>query len=65
MIRLIKTLLILVCIGIYGYSAVDTNSGQAHSISIDTGKPLSIVWPFETAIVGDNGERGLRIGPNI
>ena len=65
MIRLIKTLLILACIGIYGYSAVDTNSGQIHNISIDTGKSLSIVWPFETAIVGDNGEKGLRIGPNI
>jgi hypothetical protein len=65
MIRLIKRLLILTCIGIYGYSAVDTNTGQPHSISIDTDKPLSIVWPFETAIVGDNGEKGLRIGPNI
>jgi len=65
MIKLIKALLILACIGIYGYSAVDTNTGQTHSISIDTGKPLSIVWPFETAIVGDNGQRGLRIGPKI
>jgi hypothetical protein len=65
MIKLIKILFILACIGIYGYSAVDTNSGQTYSTSIDTGRPLSIVWPFETAIVGDNGEKGLRIGPKI
>lgn len=65
MIKFIKITLILTCIGIYAYSAVDTNTGQIYSVNIDTGKPLSIVWPFETAIVGDYGERGLRIGPKI
>ena len=63
--KFIKIFLILVCVGIYVYSAVGTNSGQFYNISIDAGKPLSIVWPFEVAIVGDNGERGLRIGPKI
>lgn len=62
---IIKTLLILACVGIYSYSAIDADSGQVYNVSIDTGKPLSIVWPFEVAIVGDNGERGLRIGPKI
>lgn len=63
--KLIKILLIFFCAGIYGYSAVNINSGQLYNISIDTGKPLSTVWPFEVAIVGDDGERGLRIGPKI
>jgi len=64
-IKFVKTLVIFVCIGIYGYSAVDTNTGQMYNISIDAGKPLSIVWPVEVAVVGDNGEKGLRIGPKI
>jgi hypothetical protein len=63
--KLAKILLILACVAIYCYSAVSTNSGGVHSISVDTGKPLSIVWPFEISVVGDNGEKGLRIGPNI
>lgn len=61
----VKMLFVLVCVGIYGYSAVNIGRGQAHSISIDAGKPISIVWPFEVAIVGDDGEKGLRIGPKI
>ncbi len=63
--RVFKILLVLACVGIYGYSAVGTNRGQVHSVSIDVGRPLAIVWPFETAIVGDEGEKGLRIGANI
>ncbi len=65
MIRVIKIILILACIGIYGYSAIDIDTGRNYSVNIDTGKPLSVVWPFETAIVGDSGELGLRIGPKI
>ena|GEM_PF-2580760 len=68
MIRMAKTfkiLLILACVCIYGYSAIGTNRGRVHSISIDVGRPLAIVWPFETAVVGEEGEKGLRIGANI
>ena len=64
MVKFIKSTIVLVCIGLYGFSAIDM-SRPTHSISIDTGRPLSITWPCETAIVGDNGEKGLRIGPNI
>lgn len=56
---------IFACVIIYSYSAIHTNNGQAFSISIDLGMPLSIVWPFEVAVVGDNGEKGSRIGPKI
>jgi len=64
-IKLIKIFLILVCVGIYGYSAVNINRQQNYNISIDISMPLSIVWPFEVAVVGDNGEKGLRIAPKI
>jgi hypothetical protein len=64
-IKFIKILLAFVCAGIYGYSAIYVDRGQVYNISVDTGKPLSIVWPFEVAIIGDNGEGGLRIGPKI
>lgn len=63
--KTIKTVVMLACIGTYGYSAFNTNSGQACNVSIYTSKPLSIVWPAEVAVVGDNGEKGFRIGPNI
>jgi len=53
------------CLVIYGYSAIDIGSGQLFSVSIDLNKPLAIFWPFEVSIVGDNGEKGLHIGPNI
>ncbi|MHC4741744.1 MAG: family 16 glycoside hydrolase [Planctomycetota bacterium] len=64
-IKLVKVLLIVACVCIYGYSAISLSGGEVHNISIDTGKPLSIIWPFEISIVGDEGERGLRIGPKI
>lgn len=63
--KLIKVLFIVACVCIYGYSAISFSGGAVHNINIDTGKPLSIIWPFEIAIVGDEGERGLRIGPKI
>lgn len=63
--KFVKILLILFCVAIYGYSAIDTSSGQTYNISVGTSMPLSIVWPFEVAVVGDLGEKGLRIGPKI
>lgn len=63
--KLRGTLLILVCVVIYGYSAVNMSRVEVYRIGIDLGRPLSLVWPFETAIVGNMGERGLRIAPKI
>jgi len=63
--KLIKILLILVCIVIYGYSAINISPGKIHNISIDMSAPVSILWPFEVAVVGNEGEKGLRIGPKI
>lgn len=63
--KLVIILVILICVVFYGYSAIHTNSRKVHNVSIDMGTPLSIVWPFEVSIVGDMGEKGLRIGPKI
>jgi hypothetical protein len=63
--KVIKGLLLLACVGLYGYSAIDVDSERVHNVSIDMSMPVSIVWPFEVAVVGDTGERGLRIGPKI
>jgi len=63
--KFIVILLIFAGVIIYGHSAIHTSKGQAFSISIDTAKPMLTVWPFEVAVVGDNGEKGLRIGPKI
>lgn len=63
--RSTKILLIVVCVGIYGYSAINKSSSQVYNISVDVSRPLSIVWPFEVAVVGEMGEKGLRIGPKI
>ena len=51
----------------YLISAVNIDKGSAsiHNLQIGTAQPLSVIWPFEIAIVGDEGEKGLRIGPNI
>jgi hypothetical protein len=54
----------LLCIATYGYFAVKIN-GPAFGISIDLSKPISIVWPCEISVVGDNGEKGLRIAPKV
>jgi len=61
----ITTLFVLSCVITYVYSAVDIHTGQTFSVNVDLGKPLAIVWPFEVSIVGDMGEKGLRIGPKI
>lgn len=54
-----------VCVVIYGYSAIHVGSGQTFSINVDLAEPISIVWPCEIAVVGDNGEKGLRIPPKV
>ena len=63
--RLVKIFSILVCVGIYCYSAIDINKGETYNINVDMDRPISIVWPFEVLVVGDGGERGLRIGPKV
>ena len=62
---LLKIILVLVCIGIYGYASINTDDGISYNISIDTGNPLHIESPAEIAFVGDEGEKGFRIGPKI
>ncbi len=61
----IKIVLIFLCIGIFCYSAVSRRKGEIYNVSVDMGTPLSIIWPFEVAVIGDKGEKGLRIGPKI
>ena len=65
----IKTFLfltaILACLVIYSFFAVKKETGPEFAISIDLGKPLAIEWPCEVSIVGDSGEKGLRIAPKI
>jgi len=56
---------VLICVITYVYSAVYIHTGQIFSINVDLSKPVAIVWPFEVSIVGDMGEKGLRIGPKI
>jgi len=63
--KFITTLFVLTCVITYVYSAVDIYTGQTFSVNIDLNRPLAIVWPFEVSIVGDMGEKGLRIGPKI
>jgi hypothetical protein len=63
--KLILISLILLSIIIYGFSAFHIKSGQVFSVEIDSAKPFSLVWPCEISVVGDDGEKGFRIGPNI
>jgi hypothetical protein len=63
--KYISTLFVLMCVITYVYSAVNVHTGQTFSVNVDLGKPLAIVWPMEVSIVGDTGEKGLRIGPKI
>ncbi len=60
-----KLLFMLSCAGLYVYSAVDISGIETHNIHIDMARPVSIVSPFEISIVGEMGEKGLRIGPKI
>jgi len=65
----IKTVLIsiaiIICIIVYGFFAVKKETGPEFAVSIDLAKPLAIEWPCEVSIVGDNGEKGLRIAPKV
>ncbi len=56
---------IFICAIIYCYSAIDTKTQSVFGVNIDMSMPLSIVWPFEISVIGDNGEKGLRIAPKI
>ncbi len=49
----------------YGFSAIETTDGGFFSIEIDAGRTHTVEWPCEAAIVGDEGEKGLRIGANV
>jgi hypothetical protein len=63
----IKTFLlptaVLACTIAYGFFAVRKETGPEFAVSIDLGKPVAIEWPCEVSMVGDNGEKGLRIAP--
>jgi hypothetical protein len=63
--KFITTLFVLTCVITYVYSAVDIHTGETFSVNVDLSRPLAIVWPMEVSIVGDMGEKGLRIGPKI
>lgn len=56
---------VLLCMVVYGFFAVKKESGPEFGVSIDLARPVSIVWPCEVSIVGDSGEKGLRIAPKI
>lgn len=63
--KFVNSVLILICVIVYGYSAINTNSAENSSVIIDMAVPLEIIWPCEISIVGQMGEKGLRIAPNI
>ena len=65
----IKTVLISIaiigCIILYSFFAVKKETGPEFAVSIDLARPLAIEWPCEVSIVGDIGEKGLRIAPKV
>ena len=65
----IKTVLtlttIIICGIIYSFFAIQKETGHEFAVSIDLAKPLAIEWPCEVSIVGDSGEKGLRIAPKV
>ena len=50
---------------LYLFSAVEMENLKIHNVEIDAGLPLAVVWPCEVSVVGDEGEKGLRIAPKI
>ena len=54
-----------ICLMVYSIFAINKEKGQQFAVSVDLGKPGYIEWPCEVSIVGDNGEKGIRIGANI
>jgi len=63
--KIIKGFLLLACVAVYGYSAITIKTEQTFNITVNLANPLSIVWPFEVAIVGAKGQKGVRLGPKI
>jgi hypothetical protein len=63
--KYVKTLLIFVCVCIYGFSVVNTQPDELCSVTVDTARPIELVWPCEVSVVGENGEKGLRIPPKV
>lgn len=58
-------LLVVFCVFAFGAFAFYLSSGRVVSVSVDLTRPESIIWPCEISIVGDMGEEGLRISPNV
>jgi len=60
-------LVIFTLISIAGYSfiAIQIEPGQALGVEINFSKPVKIIWPCEIDYIGDQGEKGLRIPPNV
>ncbi|MBC8482090.1 MAG: hypothetical protein H8D47_05435 [Planctomycetes bacterium] len=56
---------VIACLIIYALFAIQTQTQQTFAINIDTAGAIAIQWPCEIAVIGDNGEKGLRIAPNI
>jgi hypothetical protein len=56
---------VLLCVIVYGFFAIKKENSQRFGVSVDLSKPVSIVWPCEVSIVGDSGEKGLRIAPKV
>ena len=63
--RFAPLLLIPLCLTCYGFYAIRPSNGPAFGINIDLSKPRAIAWPCEVSIVGDEGEKGLRIAPKV
>jgi hypothetical protein len=61
----LKVTVPIILVALFLLSTVKFDKNQTYNISIDIATPLSIVWPCEIAIIGDEGERGLRIAPKI
>ena len=65
----IKTVLfltaVLTCTIMYSFFAIQKETGPEFSVSIDLARPIAIQWPCEISIVGDAGEKGLRIAPKV
>ncbi len=53
------------CFIIYIVSATHLEPARVLSVSVDLAKPQKVVWPCEVSIVGDMGEKGLRIPPKV
>jgi hypothetical protein len=59
-----RTVFMSFCLLAYGTSALRLG-GRVFSVNVDLARPETIVWPCEVSIVGDLGEKGLRIPPKV